>query len=322
MAVEKEKLMWMYRTLVRCREFEESLLKEYKAGHIPGFFYFAQGEEAIGVGSIAGLRPDDYVTSTHRTTSGHLLARGEKTERMMAQAFGKETSVNKGRAPTFHFINLDLGHLGLLASGSLGSQLVIACGPALSAKLADTDQVTLCFFGDGVINTGRFHEAVNLASAWKLAVVFICENNTWAESTSIYDTTNLTRLTDRAVGYGIPGVAVDGNDVLAVYEAVSEAIRRARMGEGPTFIEAKTCRWYGHLLEDTQTYRTKEEIDECIKKDPLPRFRKKLMEMAVLTDKEADKIHQEAIEEMDKAIKFALESPFPKPEEVATDVYA
>ena len=160
-----------------------------------------------------------------------------------------------------------------------------------------------------------------MASAWKLPVVFICENNTWSESTSIYDSTNLTNLTDRAVAYNIPGVSIDGNDVLAVYEAVSEAVNRARRGEGPTFLECKTCRQGGHHEKDDQAYRAKNDIEDCKKRDPIPRFRKKLIEMGLLTEEEADKIRQEAIEEMERAVKFAEESPYPGPEEIFTDVF-
>jgi pyruvate dehydrogenase E1 component alpha subunit len=248
-----------------------------------------------------------------------LIARGEKTERMMAELFGKKTGLMKGKGGSMHFVNFDLGDFGI--DSMIGTGTVIAPGIALSAKLRGTDQVCLCFFGDGIVNTERFHTGVNLASAWKLPVVFICENNIWAESTNIYDVTNLTKLTDRAVAYGIPGVAIDGNDVIAVYEAVTEAVSRARKGEGPTFIECRTCRLRGHFEGDSQTYRTKEEIEEGKKLDPIPRFRKKLIEMGVLTEKEAAKIRQEAIEEMEKALKFAQESPFPEPEELFTDVF-
>lgn len=185
-----------------------------------------------------------------------------------------------------------------------------------------TDQVVVGFIGDGTLNTGRFHEGMNMASAWKLPLICYCENNIWAESTNIYDVTNLTNITDRAVAFNVPGVSVDGNDVLAVYEVAAEAVARARKGEGPTFIEGKTCRRFGHFQGDTDLYRSQEEKDECMKRDPIPRFGKKLIEMKVLTDKEADKIHQEVQAEIDKAVKFALESPFPDPEEVLTDVYA
>ena len=319
MKIEKEKLVWMYRTIERHREFENTVLKEFAAGNIPGFVHLGQGEEAVSVGAMAALRPDDSFTSTHRA-HGHLVARGEKTERMMAEIFGRKTGMMKGKGGSMHFANLDFGDLGV--TGLLGVQCVIAPGAALAAKLKGTDQVTLCFLGDGSLNTGPFHEGMNLAAAWKLPVVFICINNIWAESTNIYDVTNLTNLTDRAIGYGVPSISADGNDVFAVYEAVTEAIARARKGGGPTFIEFKSCRWRGHFEGDTQTYRKEGEVDECKKKDPIPRFRKKLTEMGVLTEKEADEINQAMLKELDDAVKFAEESPLPDPEEALEDVFA
>jgi pyruvate dehydrogenase E1 component alpha subunit len=185
-----------------------------------------------------------------------------------------------------------------------------------------TDQVCVCFFGDGATNRGTFHEGINLASIWKLPVVFIIENNMYAEATCISDTCKLTNLSDRAASYGIPGKTIDGNDVLAVYEAVAEAIDRARKGQGPTLIECQTYRWHGHFEGDMETYKAKEEVEEWMKKDPIPRFRKKLIEMRVLTEKQADEIAQEINEEIEKAVKFAEESPFPDPEETLEDVYA
>jgi len=320
MAIEKEKLLWMYRTMVRHREFEERVLKEFAEGKIPGFVHLSQGQEALSAGPMAALKADDYILTTHRG-HGQLLAKGGKPNLMMAELFGKKTGVMKGKGGSMHFADPDIGDVG--ADGILGTGLVMSNGPALSAKMRKSGQVTVIFFGDGQTNTGRFHEALNLASAWKLPVVYVCENNSYGESTSIYDVTNITKLTDRAVAYNIPGVEVDGNDVLAVYEAVAKAVDRARKGEGPTFIEAKTCRWRGHFEGDPQeTYRKPGEIDECKKKDPLLRFRKKLMEMGVLTEEEAEKIRQEALEEIDKAVKFAEESPYPGPEEVLADVWA
>lgn len=317
--LEPEKLLDMYKWMVRQREFDERIIRENSAGRIPGLVHLGLGQEAINIGAMAAIRPDDYFTGTHRGAHGHLIARGEKTERMMAELFGKKTGLMKGKGGAMHFVNFALGDLGI--DSMIGTGTVIAPGVGLSAKLRGTDQVCLCFFGDGILNTERFHTGVNLASIWHLPVVFICENNIWAESTSIYYSTNLTKLTDRAVAYGIPGVEIDGNDVIAVYEAVSEAVMRARTGSGPTFIECDTCRMGGHFEGDTQIYRTREDIEACKKKDPIPRFRKKLMSMGVLTKREVDRIREEAIEEMDRAVKFAEESEFPGAEEVYTDVF-
>ena len=318
MPIEKEKLIEMYRTMVRIRTFEEGALKGFSAGDI-GTIHLYIGEEATATGACANLRPDDYITSTHRG-HGHLIAKGGKTDRMMAELYGKKTGYCKGKGGSMHIADVDRGILG--ANGIVGAGIPIAAGAALSAKMRGTDQVVICFFGDGAANTTRFHEGINLASIWKLPVVYVIENNQYAESTPISYAANIANLADRAAAYGIPGITVDGNDVLAVYEAVGEAVARARKGEGPALVEGKTYRYRGHFEGDQQTYKTKNEVEEWMKKDPIPRFKKKLIEMGVLTEKEADKIHQEAVKEIDEAVKFAEESPFPGPEEVLTDVYA
>jgi len=319
MAIEKEKLIDMYRVMLRIRVFEDRVYKEFAAGHIGGFVHLYAGEEAIATGACATLRTDDYITSTHRG-HGHVIAKGGKTDRMMAELYGKKTGYNKGKGGSMHIADPDIGVLG--ASGIVAAAIPIAGGAALSAKMRGTDQVAVCFFGDGACNTSRFHEGVNLASIWKLPVVYVIENNMYAESTPISYAANIPNIADRAAAYGIPGVTVDGNDILAVYEAVGKAVARARRGEGPTLVECKTCRHYGHYEGDTQTYRTKKEFEECHKRDPIPRFRKRLVEMGVLIEKEADKIHQEILKEIDNAVKFADESPLPAPEETLEDVYA
>lgn len=222
-----------------------------------------------------------------------------------------------------HIAAVDIGMLG--ASAIVGSGITIATGAALSAKMRGTDQVCACFFGDGASNRGTFHEAINLASIWELPVVYIVENNMYAESTPISYAVNIANIADRAVAYGIPGVICDGNDVIAVYQAVAEAVARARKGEGPTLIECKTYRHYGHGGGDVgarTTYRTKEEVDEWMNKDPVKRFRERLIEMGVLTEKKADEIDQEILQEIDEAVRFAEESPYPNPEETLEDVYA
>jgi TPP-dependent pyruvate/acetoin dehydrogenase alpha subunit len=239
---------------------------------------------------------------------------------MVAEIYGKSSGVNKGKAGSQHLSDLEIGVL--VAEGIQGTALTLGVGSALTAQLKGTDQVTVAFIGDGTLNTGRFHEGMNMASAWKLPLICYCENNIFAESTSIYDSTNLTDITDRAAAFNIPGVAVDGNDVLAVHETVAEAVTRARKGEGPTFIEGRTCRQRGHFEGDTHLYRSQKEKDECKKRDPIPRFAKKLAEMGILTEADAEKIHKEVKAEMDEAVKFALESPFPDPKEVLTDVFA
>lgn len=218
-----------------------------------------------------------------------------------------------------HIADMDLGILG--ANGIVGAGITIAAGAALTAQFKGTDRVALCFFGDGASNTARFHEGINLAACWKLPVVYVIENNMYANSTPITTTCQLRNIADRACGYGIPGVNVDGTDVIAVYEAVGEAVARARRGEGPTLVECKVCRQLGHHQGDPQTYRSKKEIEECIKRDPIPKFRKRLLEMGVLPEKDAERIHQEIDKEIDKAVKFAEESPLPEAQDVVEDVY-
>jgi acetoin:2,6-dichlorophenolindophenol oxidoreductase subunit alpha len=318
--LDRDKLLELYTSMVRARTFETRLIEAYEDGFVPGHVHIGIGQEATAVGGIAAIRADDYFTSSHRGDKAHLIARGENPGVMMAEAFGRSTGCNKGKGGHIHFGNLRLGDIG--SDGILGTTQVIAPGVALASKLRGTDQVTLCFFGDGCVNTGGFHEGVNLAAVWKLPVIFICENNTWAESTSIYDTTALKNLADRTMGYGIPGITVDGNDVLAVYEAVSEAITRARRGEGPSLIECVTCRWRGHFEGELQSYRTKEDLAQCQKRDPIPRFQEKLVDMGVLSGPEATAIRERVREEMEGAFRFAKESPFPEPGEAFTDVYA
>ncbi len=318
MPIEKEELKNMYEVMVRIRAFEERARKEFAAGHIGGFVHLYTGEEAIATGACADLRPDDYITSTHRG-HGHVIAKGGKTDQMMAELYGKKTGYCKGKGGSMHIADVDIGILG--ANGIVGAGIPIAGGAALSAQMRGTDQVVICFLGDGATNTTRFHEGLNLAAIWNLPVVYIIENNVYAETTPIATTCKVP-VVDRASAYGIPGKAVDGNDVLAVYEVVGEAVARARKGEGPSLIECKTWRWHGHFEGDMQTYKTSGEVDEWMKKDPIPRFRKKLVEMRILTEKEADKIHQEMEEEIETAVKFAVESPYPAPEEALEDVYA
>jgi len=319
MPIDKKKLIEMYTTMVRIRTFEERAAKEFAAGKMPGIMHLYVGEEATATGACANLRPDDYITSTHRG-HGHLIAKGGKTDRTMAELFGKKTGYCKGKGGSMHIADADIGMLG--ANGIVGAGIPIAGGAALAAQLKGTDQVAICFFGDGATNTTRFHEGVNMASHWKLPIVYVIENNLWAMSTRTTDVSNIINITDRATAYGIPAVAVDGNDVLAVYEAVGKAVARARKDEGPTLVECRTYRHRGHSEGDRQTYKPKEEAEEWMRKDPIPRFRKKLVEMKVLTEKEANNIDQEMLEELDKAVKFAEESPLPAPEDTLADVFA
>jgi pyruvate dehydrogenase E1 component alpha subunit len=319
MDIPKEKMIDMYRKMLRIRGFEERTRKEFAAGNIPGFVHLYSGEEATAVGACGPLRNDDYITSTHRG-HGHLIAKGGRSDRMMAELYGKKTGYNKGKGGSMHIAEMELGILG--ANGVVGGGIPIAGGAALSAKMRGTDQVAVCFLGDGATNTSRFHEGVNLAACWKLPIVYLIENNMYAECTHVSRVCNLPNIADRACAYGIPGVTVDGNDVLAVYEAVAEAVARARKGEGPTLVETKTYRYHGHFEGDPCNYQPEEEMAEWKKKDPIVRYRKQLIDMGVLTEEEATKIEQEIDQEIDEAVKFAEESPYPAPEEALEDVYA
>ncbi len=318
LAIGKEKLIDMYKTLVRIRTFEERVAKEYAAGKIQGIVHLYLGEEAIATGSCANLRSDDYIVSTHRG-HGHLIAKGGKTDKMMAEIFGKKTGYCKGKGGSMHIADPDIGMMG--ANGVVGAGIPIADGVATASLLKGTDQVTLCFFGDGACNTSRFHEGLNMGSSWKLPIVYIIENNLWMVSTRTTDVMNITDLSSRAAAYGIPGVAIDGNDVLAVYETVKEAVARARKGAGPTLIECRTYRWHGHFEGDAQLYKPKEEIEAWMKKDPLPRYEKLLIDAGNLTPEEAAEIKRVMLGEIEKAVKFAEESPAPDPEEITQDVF-
>lgn len=317
--LEIEKLEDLYRTMLRIRVFEERVLKEFGHGKIPCHAHLYIGQEAIATGACAALRADDYIISNHRG-HGHLIAKGGKTDRMMAELFGKKTGYCKGKGGSMHCADVKLGILG--ANGIVGAGITIAGGAALTAKVRKTGQVCLCFFGDGASNTGRFHEGINFASILKLPVVYILENNQYAISVPIKYAANITNLADRAAAYGIPGKTIDGNDVLGVCEAVSEAVERARRGEGPSLIECKTYRWAGHYTGDPQNYVSKETIEQWKTKDPLPRFKGFLMENAVLSEEAIESLHQEIADEIEAAVKFADDSPFPTPEETLEDVYA
>jgi pyruvate dehydrogenase E1 component alpha subunit len=318
-AMEKEGLIQMYRLMVRIRTFDERVAKEVAAGIIPGAAHLYAGQEAVAVGACANLRPDDYITSTHRG-HGHLIAKGARTDLMMAELFGKRAGYNKGKGGSMHITALELGIIG--ASGIVAGMIGVAAGAALSAQMRGTDQVTVCFLGDGATNSGRFHEAVNLAACWNQPAIFVIENNLYGETTSISDVCKLTNLSDRAASYGIPGTTIDGNDVLTVYEEVGNAIAKARKGEGPSMIECKTYRHYGHFCGDPQTYKSKAEVEEWLKKDPIPSFENKLIKMGIFTQADADAIRQGMRDELDRAVKFAAESPYPAPEEALEDVYA
>ena len=318
MIPSKEKLLEMYRKMLEIRQFEEKVYELYGQNLVPGTIHLYVGQEAVAVGVCANLRREDYVVSTHRG-HGHCIAKGADLKRVMAEILGKKTGYCKGKGGSMHIADFSLGILG--ATGVVGAGIPIAVGASLSIKLRGTDQVVACFFGDGASNQGTFHEGINMAAIWKLPVLFVCENNLYAMGTRQSRVMLIENISERAAAYGIPSVTVDGNDVLAVYEAAREAVERAKRGEGPTLIECRTYRHKGHSRMDPATYRPKEEVEYWLKKDPIPRFKNKLLEMGILTEEEAKKIEEQVSREIEKAVKFALESPYPEPEEALKDVY-
>jgi len=319
MAIPNSELIDMYRTMVRIRAFEQRMIREYEAGHFPGWLHSYIGQEAIAVGACAHLRPDDYITSTHRG-HGHLIAKGGSVDRMVAELYGKSTGCNRGKGGSMHVADVSIGMLG--ANGINGAGIPIAAGCALSAQMRGTDQVTVCFFGDGAAGVGAFHEGINFASTLKLGVVYVIENNQWFVNSRTSDCVNIDHLADRASAYGIPGAVVDGNDVIAVYDVMGEAIARARRGEGPTLVECQTYRLRGHMEGDPQDYKPEQEQQEWEKRAPIPSYKERLVDMGVLTEATAASIQNEAESEMDAAVRFAEESPFPNPEEALADVFA
>ncbi len=315
----KENLIKMYRKMLEIRFFEEKVFELYGQNLVPGTIHLYAGEEAVAVGVCSVLNKGDYITSTHRG-HGHCIAKGADLKRTMAEILGKETGYCKGKGGSMHIADFSIGMLG--ATAVVGAGLPIAVGAALSAKLRKTDQVVACFFGEGASNQGTFHESINMASAWKLPVIFVCENNLYAMGTRQSRIMNIENISDRAPSYGIPGVSVDGNDVLAVYEAAQVATERARRGEGPTLIECKTYRHKGHSRVDPAKYRPREEVEEWLRKDPIKRLRSKLIQTDISIEAELQEIEKKVSSAIEDAVKFAVESPYPTPEEALEDVYA
>ena len=311
---EKDLAKQFYTVMYRTRRFEEEVFEFYKRGLMPGLAHLYLGEEAIATGACAALRDDDYIGSTHRG-HGHLVARGADLNRMMAEILGKETGYSKGKGGSMHIMAMDKGILG--ANGIVGGEIPIATGAAYSAKYRGTDQVTLAFFGDSASNEGTFHESINMAAAWNLPCVYIIENNLFGISVDIRRVTKEHQLSKRAVGYGIPGVTIDGNDVFKVYETVKEAVERARKGEGPTIIECLTYRWQGHHVGDPGEYRDPQELADWKAKEPIGVLEKR----GLLTDTEIQEIKDAVEAEIQAACKFAEESPYPDASEAYTDLF-
>jgi pyruvate dehydrogenase E1 component alpha subunit len=315
----KEKLAEMYMKMLQIRCFEEKVFELYGQNLVPGTIHLYAGEEAVAVGVCSNLTTSDYITSTHRG-HGHCIAKGAELKQTMAEILGKKTGYCKGKGGSMHIADFKVGMLG--ATAIVGAGLPVAVGAGLSIRLRETDQVVACFFGEGASNQGTFHESINLASAWSLPVIFVCENNLYAMGTRQSRIMNIENIADRAAAYGIPGVTVDGNDVLTVHETSQNAVNRARSGGGPTLIECKTYRHKGHSRVDPAKYRPKEEVEGWLAKDPIKRLRVKLLQDRILTEPEVEMIERDVSLQIDEAVKFAVESPYPAPEEALEDVYA
>src|ERR671931_2132144 len=292
----------MLRKMYRIRLFEQKVIELFQEGKIRGSTHTYIGMEACAVGVCSVLRPDDYITSTHRG-HGHCIAKGGDIKLMMAELLGKATGYCKGKGGSMHIADVDRGILG--ANGIVGGGMGIATGSALSARVKGTDQVTVCFFGYGALNQGSLHECSNIAAIWKLPVVFLCENNQYAMSARADQFTSVPDPSVRAQAYGFPGVRVDGMDVIAVYEAVSEAVERARRGEGPSLIVATTYRYFGHHVGDPLNYRTKEEVDEWRKSDPIERFKARLLDGRIMDETRLQQLEEQVNAAVEEAIEFA-----------------
>ena len=314
----KDELLWMYERMRTIRDFEDRVSELFAEGKLPGFVHLYAGEEAIAVGVCSQLTDDDYITSTHRG-HGHCIAKGVDVKEMMAELYGKATGSCKGKGGSMHIADVDKGMMG--ANGIVGGGGPLACGPGLTAKVLGEDHVVVCFFGDGASEQGTMHESMNLASIWNLPVVFVCENNGFAESTPVEYHASVKDIADRATAYGMPGLSVDGTDIFAVSEAVSEAIERARQGEGPSLVECKAFRYYGHFEGDAVTYYTEEMREDFRERDPIKKFRENVLERELVSEETLTAIDEKVENLIEEAVAFAEQSPMPDPEEVTTDVY-
>ncbi|MFP6636920.1 MAG: thiamine pyrophosphate-dependent dehydrogenase E1 component subunit alpha [Dehalococcoidia bacterium] len=319
MDLSRETLIKLYTTMATIRNFEERGIPETGQRAMSGSVHSSAGQEAVPTGVCAHLSDEDYIGSTHRG-HGHCIAKGVDPKRMMAELFGRSTGTNKGKGGSMHIADMSKGMLG--TNGVVGASIPLAVGAGLTSKLKDLKRVAVAFFGDGAANQGVLHESMNLASVWKLPVIFCCENNGYAQSTPVEYALSTANVSDRAAGYDMPGITVDGMDVFAVYDAAGQAVERARNGEGPTLLECRTYRFYGHTVFDNPlTYRTKEEEDHWRARDPLKLFRENVLPLGDITLEELDQIDQEAADLMEEAIKLADAGPLPETDKIYEDVY-
>jgi pyruvate dehydrogenase E1 component alpha subunit len=319
MDISKDILLEIYDRMVTTRFFSERINEFFIKGIMHGTTHLSVGEEASGVASCMALDKGDYTTSTHRGHS-HAIGRGMEVKKIMAELFGKVTGCSKGKGGSMHLADFDKGHLG--SNGVVGGGFAIATGAALTQKMKDTGKIVLCFFGDGASNEGSFHESLNMASVWKLPVIFFCENNLYGVSTPVSKSMNIKDVAVRAKSYGIPSYIIDGNDAVEVYKTTREAAKYCRSGQGPVIIEAKTYRYLGHSKSDECEYRCAEEVNRWKKKDPIIIFKNYLIENNIANQIEIKRIEDKALKEIDLAVEFAKNSPNPPLNALTEDVYA
>ncbi len=316
--MDRERALRIYATMNRIRKFEEKAVQLFESNKLRGSVHLYIGEEAIAATVGSRMTDQDYITSTHRG-HGHAIAKGATLDRALAELMGKATGYCKGRGGSMHIADLEKGNLG--ANAIVGGGVPIAVGGALAQKMKGEKHFTVAFFGDGASNQGTVHESMNLASLWKLPIIFICENNGFGISVPTWQSTSVKDVSVRAAGYDMPGETVDGNDVLAIDAALDRAIKRALAGEGPTYLECKTYRWRGHWTGDPEPYRTREEVAAWMERCPIKAFRAYLLKEKLAKKKELDEIEQAADAEMEAATEFALNSPEPDPAQVMDDVF-
>jgi pyruvate dehydrogenase E1 component alpha subunit len=316
--VPKEKLIWMYKTMLKIRQFEEKVHLLFLQGDMPGTIHLYQGQEAVAAGVCANLKSDDVVTSTHRP-HGHAIAKGVSIKSLMAELFARSTGCCRGRGGSMHVGDPDVGMIPAIAI--VGGGIPVATGIALAFKFQKSKRVAISFFGDGACNEGSFHESLNMGAIWNLPVIYVCENNLYAASTPVRMVVKIKDLAERASSYAIPGVVVDGNDAISVYEAATRAIEKARGGQGPTLIECKTYRRCGHSRSNAGNYRDKEEERIWLARDPIVILRERLIREGVLLSGDSKQMEEEIAKEIAQAVDFAKNSPWPKPEDALEDAW-
>ena len=317
--LDSETLIELYRQMLLIRRFEEKSAEVYSAGKIGGFCHLYIGQEAVAVGALSAIQKDDYVLTSYRE-HGQAIAKGISPESVMAELYGKATGCSKGKGGSMHMFDKEVNFLG--GHAIVGGQIPLATGVAFAAKYQNTDKVTLCFFGEAAVNQGAFHESLNMAQLWKLPCIYICENNQYGMGTSLERAMSLRDIAQKACAYEMVSEFVDGMDVLAVREATARAVERARKESLPTLLEVRTYRFMGHSMSDPGNYRTRAEIEKYQERDPLKLFSSTLKEEKIVDDKTLQQMDSEIKEQVERAVRFAEESPLPAPEELYTDIYA